>query len=85
MAKEIITEQFSDITTIRANTTRSGLVCHLGTGNLGALPHANRKLVLVNQVDKIPGDIEYCYELLSNGKCSVHSQNYIRILKASLS
>jgi len=74
MAKEIITEQFSDITTIGANTTRSGLVCHLGTGDLGALPHANRKLVLVDEFDKIPqDDIEYCYELLSNGKCSVHS------------
>ena len=74
MAKEIITDRFSDITTIGANTTRSGLVCHLGTGDLGALPHANRKLVLVDEFDKIPGeDIEYCYELLSNGKCSVHS------------
>ncbi|KYK22799.1 hypothetical protein AYK25_07115 [Thermoplasmatales archaeon SM1-50] len=74
MAKEIITERFSDITTIGANTTRSGLVCHLGTGDLGVLPHANRKLVLVDEFDKIPGeDIEYCYELLSNGKCSVHS------------
>jgi len=74
MAKEIITDRFSDIITIGANTTRSGLVCHLGTGDLGALPHANRKLVLVDEFDKIPGeDIEYCYELLSNGKCSVHS------------
>jgi DNA replicative helicase MCM subunit Mcm2 (Cdc46/Mcm family) len=74
MAKEIITERFTDIITIGANTTRSGLVCHLGTGDLGALPHANGKLVLVDEFDKIPGeDIEYCYELLSNGKCSVHS------------
>jgi DNA replicative helicase MCM subunit Mcm2 (Cdc46/Mcm family) len=74
MAKEIIGDQFSEITTIGANTTRSGLVCHLGTGDLGALPHANRKLVLVDEFDKIPNDdIEYCYELLSNGKCSVHS------------
>jgi DNA replicative helicase MCM subunit Mcm2 (Cdc46/Mcm family) len=74
MAKEIITEQFSDITIIGANTTRSGLVCHLGTGDLGVLPHSDQKLVLVDEFDKIPGeDIEYCYELLSNGKCSVHS------------
>ena len=74
MAKEIISERFSDVITIGANTTRSGLVCHLGTGDLGALPHANRRLVLVDEFDKIPGDdIEYCYELLSNGKCSVHS------------
>jgi DNA replicative helicase MCM subunit Mcm2 (Cdc46/Mcm family) len=74
MAKEIISEQFTNITNIGANTTRSGLVCHLGTGDLGALPHSHKKLVLVDEFDKIPQeDIEYCYELLSNGKCSVHS------------
>lgn len=74
MAKEIIGEQFSDISSIGANTTRSGLVCNLGTGDLGALPHADHKLVLVDEFDKIPqDDIEYTYELLSNGKCSVHS------------
>jgi len=74
MAKEIISNQFSDITNIGANTTRSGLVCNLGTGDLGALSHSHNKLVLVDEFDKIPKeDIEYCYELLSNGKCSVHS------------
>lgn len=74
MAKEIIGEQFSGITNIGANTTRSGLVCNLGTGDLGALPHANHNVVLVDEFDKIPqDDIEYTYELLSNGKCSVHS------------
>jgi len=74
MAKELIGDQFSDITNIGANTTRSGLVCNLGTGDLGALPHSHEKLVLIDEFDKIPGDdIEYCYELLSNGKCSVHS------------
>ena len=74
MAKEIISNQFQDITNIGANTTRSGLVCNLGTGDLGALSHSHNKLVLVDEFDKIPDeDIEYCYELLSNGKCSVHS------------
>ena len=74
MAKEIISEQFKDVVNIGANTTRSGLVCHMGTGDLGALPHADHKLVLIDEFDKIPQeDIEYCYELLSNGKCSVHS------------
>ncbi len=74
MAKEIISDQFSDITNIGANTTRSGLVCNLGTGDLGALPHSHNKIVLVDEFDKIPqDDIEYTYELLSNGKCSVHS------------
>lgn len=74
MAKEIISNEFKDITNIGANTTRSGLVCNLGTGDLGALSHSHNKLVLVDEFDKIPDeDIEYCYELLSNGKCSVHS------------
>lgn len=74
MAKEIIGEQFSDIANIGANATRSGLVCNLGTGDLGALPHADQKLILVDEFDKIPqDDIEYTYELLSNGKCTVHS------------
>ena len=74
MAKEIISEEFNHITNIGANTTRSGLVCNLGTGDLGALPHSNHKLVLVDEFDKIPADdIEYTYELLSNGKCTVHS------------
>jgi len=74
MAKEIISEQFKDITNIGANTTRSGLVCNLGTGDLGALPHSNHKLVLVDEFDKIPSDdVEYTYELLSNGKCTIHS------------
>jgi hypothetical protein len=45
MAKEIISEEFSDITNIGANTTRSGLVCNLGTGDLGALSHSHNKLV----------------------------------------
>jgi DNA replicative helicase MCM subunit Mcm2 (Cdc46/Mcm family) len=74
MAKEIISELMSDIMIIGANTTRSGLVCHLGTGDLGALPHSDKKLVVVDEFDKIPkDDIEYCYELLSNGKCTIHS------------
>jgi len=74
MAKEIITERFTEVVSIGANTTRSGLVCHMGTGDLGALPHADKQLVLIDEFDKIPqDDIQYCYELLSNGKCSIHS------------
>jgi len=83
MAREIIAERFKDIVNIGANTTRSGLVCNFGTGELGALPHAHNKLVLVDEFDKIPQDnIEYCYELLSNGKCSVHSSKIHREIKS---
>lgn len=58
-------------------------MCHLGTGDLGALPHSHKKLVLVDEFDKIPAeDIEYCYELLSNGKCSVHSAKLHRDIES---
>ena len=64
----------SGITKIGANATRSGLVCNLATGELGALAYSDKKFVAVDEMDKIPGeDVEYCYELLSNGKCSLHS------------
>lgn len=84
MALELITEQFTGISHIGANTTRSGLVCNLGTGDLGALPHSDNKIVLVDEFDKIPSeDIEYCYELLSNGKCSVHSAKIHRNIESN--
>lgn len=74
LAKEIIEQNFKNITSIGANTTRAGLVINLATGELGALAYSHERIILVDELDKIPGeDIEYCYELLSNGKCSVHS------------
>ena len=74
LAKEIIIENFSDITSIGANTTRAGLVINLATGELGALAYSNGRVVVVDEMDKIPEqDVEYCYELLSNGKSSIHS------------
>ncbi len=83
MAMELITEQFTGISNVGANTTRSGLVCNMGTGDIGALPHSDNKIVLVDEFDKIPGDdIEYCYELLSNGKCSVHSAKIHRNIQS---
>ena len=74
LAKEIILENFSDITSVGANTTRAGLVINLATGELGALAYSDGRVVVVDEMDKIPQqDVEYCYELLSNGKASVHS------------
>ncbi len=74
LAKEIIEQNFKNITTVGANTTRAGLVINLATGEMGALAYSHEKIVLVDELDKIPGeDIEHCYELLSNGRCSVHS------------
>lgn len=74
LAKDIITQNFKDISLVGANTTRSGLVCNLASGALGVLAYSDQKLVLVDEFDKIPEtDVEYCYELLSNGICSVHS------------
>lgn len=74
LAKEIIERNFRNITTVGANTTRAGLVINLATGEMGALAYSDKKIVLVDELDKIPEeDIEHCYELLSNGRCSVHS------------
>jgi len=75
LAKDIIARKLgSDIELAGANVTRAGLVCNLATGEPGVLAYADGKVVLVDEFDKIPEqDIEYCLELLSNGKCSVHS------------
>jgi len=74
LAKEIIERNFKNVTTVGANTTRAGLVINLATGEMGALAYSDKKVVLVDELDKIPEeDIEHCYELLSNGRCSVHS------------
>jgi hypothetical protein len=75
LAKDIIARKLGpEIELVGANTTRSGLVCNLATGEPGVLTYSTGKIVLVDEFDKIPGqDVEYCLELLSNGKCSVHS------------
>lgn len=74
LAKDIITRNFQDLTLVGANATRSGLVCNMATGALGVLSYSDNKLVLADEFDKIPKDnIEFCYELLSNGKTSIHS------------
>jgi len=74
LAKDIIAKNFKDISLVGGNSTRSGLVCNLTSGALGVLAYSDLKLVLVDEFDKIPKeDIEYCSELLSNGKASVHS------------
>lgn len=74
LAKELIERTFGNLTTVGANTTRAGLVINMATGEMGALAYSDQRVVLVDEMDKIPeGDIEHCYELLSNGRCSVHS------------
>ena len=75
LARDIITRKLGpEIELVGSNTTRSGLVCNLATGEPGVLTYSNGKVVLVDEFDKIPDqDVEYCLELLSNGKCSVHS------------
>jgi len=74
LARDVLIANLGNITPVGANATRSGLVCNLSTGELGALAVSNRKLVLVDEFDKInPNNLEFCYELMSNGRCSVHS------------
>jgi hypothetical protein len=75
LAKDIIARKLgTEVELVGANTTRSGLVCNLATGEPGALTQSDGKVVLVDEFDKIPSqDVEYCLELLSNGKCTIHS------------
>lgn len=75
LARDIIARRLGpEIELVGANATRSGLVCNLATGEPGVLTYSDGKIVLVDEFDKIPDqDVEYCLELLSNGKCSVHS------------
>jgi hypothetical protein len=75
LAREIIARKLGpEIELVGANATRSGLVCNLATGEPGVLTYSTGKIVLVDEFDKIPGqDMDYCLELLSSGKCSIHS------------
>ncbi len=74
LAREILLQNFSGLTPVGGNATRAGLVCNRSTGELGALGFSDGKTVLVDEFDKIdPVDLGYCLELLSNGRCDVHS------------
>lgn len=85
LAKEVLIRSFPDIKVAGANTTRAGLVCNMATGELGILAYSDQRLIVVDEFDKIPeGDIEYCYELLSNGKCSVHSARVHQDIKSNI-
>jgi len=75
LARDIIVKKLGpEVELIEANATKAGLVCNLATGEPGVLTYSDGKIVVVDEFDKIPEqDVEYCLELLSNGKCSVHS------------
>ncbi len=74
LARDILLRNFTGLTPVGGNTTRAGLVCSRSTGEPGALAFSDGKVVLVDEFDKIdPVDLSYCLELLSNGRCDVHS------------
>jgi len=74
LARDILLRNFSGLTPVGGNTTRAGLVCSRSNGEPGALAFSDGKVVLVDEFDKIdPVDLSYCLELLSNGRCDVHS------------
>jgi hypothetical protein len=74
LARDILLRNFTGLTPVGGNTTRAGLVCNRSNGEPGALAFSDGKLVLVDEFDKIdPVDLSYCLELLSNGRCDVHS------------
>lgn len=74
LARDMLLQNFSGLTPVGGNATRAGLVCNRSTGELGALGFSDGKTVLVDEFDKIdPVDLSYCLELLSNGRCDIHS------------
>ncbi len=74
LARDILLRNFTGLTPVGGNATRAGLVCNRSTGEPGALAFSDGKTVLVDEFDKIePADLSYCLELLSNGRCDVHS------------
>jgi MoxR-like ATPase len=85
LARDAIARRLGrEVELVGANTTRAGLVVNLATGDKGVLAYSDRKVVLVDEFDKIPErDIEYCYELLSNGKCTVHSAKVHETIESS--
>ena len=73
LALEIIS-QLEDVVTVGANVTRAGLVVNYASGELGVLAEADGKLVVVDEFDKAPPrDLQYTYELISKGRCDVHT------------
>jgi len=83
LSYDLITRYFPDIVPLGGNTTRSGLVINLATGELGALASSNGKVIMADEFDKIPKkDVPYIYELLSNGKCKVDSGRIHTLLES---
>ena len=73
LALEIIS-QLEDVMTVGANVTRAGLVVNYASGELGILAYSDGKLVVIDEFDKAPPkDLQYTYELISKGRCDVHS------------
>jgi DNA replicative helicase MCM subunit Mcm2 (Cdc46/Mcm family) len=74
MAKDILSQNFSAVRLVGANSTKAGLVINRTNGEPGALSFSDGHVVVADEFDKIPAqDIDYTLELLSNGKCRVDS------------
>jgi DNA replicative helicase MCM subunit Mcm2 (Cdc46/Mcm family) len=83
-AMDLISRNFNgDTTTIGANSTRAGLICNFATGELGALAYSDKKMVLLDELDKISKkEYPYMYELLWSGKTTVHAGNVHDTIKS---
>jgi len=61
--------------------TRAGLVINYQSGELGVLPRANGKIIVIDEFDKAPKqDFKLTYELISTGRCIVHAANIHKII-----
>jgi len=63
--------------------TRAGLVINYQSGELGVLPQANGKIVVIDEFDKAPKqDFKFTYELISTGRCIVHAANIHKTIRS---
>ena len=71
--KHIAKKTFNGLTlSAGANSTKAGLLFNARSGTPGILLSGNGKIVLLDEMDKIAeDDIEYCYEIMSEGKCTI--------------
>ena len=66
-----------------ANSTKAGLLFNARSGTPGILLSGNGKIVLLDEMDKIAeDDIEYCYEIMSEGNVQSLPETYKKKWKA---
>lgn len=77
---EFLMKNFGNVVSAGANSTRAGLVYNLSTKEPGLLADADGKVVILDEMDKIPKkQLAYCYELMANGHCTIAGNVQVRV------